>query len=134
MAPYGLAVREPGREEGPPAAQGHALGRPPRLLEQVRAAIRARHYSRRTEKAYSHWIVRFIRFHRMRHPRTMGKPEVEAFLSHLAVQSRVAASTQNQALNAILFLYEHVLGQKLDWLDEVVRAKAPARIPVVLTR
>ena len=141
MTPSGLAVREPSREQGQGTGQGQAQAsatpdreRAPRLLERVRAAIRARHYSRRTEKAYTRWIVRFIRFHRMRHPLAMGKGEVEAFLSSLAVNDGVAASTQNQALNAILFLYETVLDRKLDWLDDVVRAKAPARLPVVLTR
>jgi integron integrase len=108
--------------------------RPPRLLDQVRGAIRARHYSRRTEDAYTHWIVRFIRFHGTRHPATMGEAEVEAFLTHLAVRERVAASTQNQALSAILFLYKRVLRHELDWLDGMVRAKAPARLPVVLSR
>ena len=118
------ALREPGEEPV----------RPPRLLDQVRAAIRARHYSRRTEEAYTHWIVRFIRFHRNRHPTTMGKVEVEAFLSHLAARENVAASTQNQALSAILFLYKCVLRRELDWLDGVVRAKASTRVPVVLSR
>jgi len=107
---------------------------PPRLLDRVRQAIRLRHYSRRTEEAYAGWIRRFILFHRRRHPREMGEAEVTAFLSSLAVERRVSASTQNQALSAILFLYEHVLGVELDWLDDVVRAKAPARLPVVLTR
>jgi integron integrase len=112
---------------------GESVGRP-RLLDQVRDAIRTRHYSRRTEDAYAHWIVRFIRFHRLRHPETMGEAEIEAFLTHLAVEERVAASTQNQALSAILFLYRHVLRRDLDWLEGIVRAKAPARVPVVLSR
>jgi integron integrase len=107
---------------------------PPKLLDQVRHAIRVRHYSRRTEAAYLGWIRRFILFHGKRHPNQMGEAEVTAFLSGLAVDRRVSASTQNQALSAILFLYQQVLGKELDWLDEVVRAKAPPRLPVVLTR
>lgn len=108
--------------------------RKPKLLDQVRGEIRRRHYSRRTETAYIHWIRRYILFHRVRHPKDMAKPEVEAFLSHLAVDKNVAASTQNQALNAILFLYREVLGVELEWLDSVVRAKKPAKLPVVLTQ
>ncbi len=107
---------------------------PPRLLDQVGAAIRARHYSRRTEKAYTTWIRRFVVFHGKRHPREMGQPEVTAYLTHLATARKVSASTQNQALSAILFLYREVLRQDLDWLDDVVRAKRSIRVPVVLTR
>lgn len=106
----------------------------PRLLDVVRERIRLKRYSIRTEHAYTHWIRRFILFHGKRHPREMGAPEVEAFLSDLAVQRNVAASTQNQALAAILFLYRDVLGIELPWLQDVVRAKRPARLPVVLTR
>jgi hypothetical protein len=95
----------------------------PRLLDRVREAIRARHYSRRTEKAYVAWIKRYIFFHAKRHPAEMGGPEVTRFLTSLAVESRVASSTQNQALNALLFLYRVVLDQQLPWLDDVVRAK-----------
>lgn len=105
-----------------------------KLLDRVRAAIRLRHYSYRTEQSYVHWIIRFIRFHKLRHPESMGKPEIEAFLSHLATHRNVAASTQNLALSAILFLYRHVLEIELPWLDDVVRAKRPARMPVVLTK
>jgi integron integrase len=100
----------------------------------VREAIRIRHYSRRTEKAYVHWIKRYIFFHGKRHPAEMGAAEVTAFLTSLAVQSKVAASTQNQALSALLFLYREVLGVDLPWLDDVVRAKRPQHLPVVLTR
>jgi integrase len=107
--------------------------RSPRLLDRVREVIRARHYSRRTEKAYVAWIRRYILFHGKRHPAEMGATEITAFLSSLAVQAHVAASTQNQALSA-LFLYRGVLEQDLPWLDEVVRAKRPERLPVVLTR
>jgi len=105
----------------------------PKLLDQVRDEIRKRHYSRRTEDAYIHWIKRYIHYHGIRHPAEMGRPELEAFLSYLAVKKNVAASTQNQALNAILFLYRAILGIELDWLQSVTRAKKPARLPVVLT-
>ena len=116
------------REAGPPAPQQ------PRLLDRVRAALRARHYSRRTEKAYVHWIKRYIFFHGKRHPAEMGAAEVTAFLTALAVRDRVAASTQNQALNALLFLYRKILGVELPWLDGLVRAKRPQHLPTVLTR
>jgi len=106
----------------------------PKLLEQVRRAIRVRHYSPRTEKSYVAWIRRFIQFHRMRHPEMMGAPEVESFLSDLSVRGRVSASTQNQALSAILFLYKAVLGREIGWVTDVTRAKAARRLPVVLTR
>jgi len=116
------------RESAPPGAPK------PKLLEQVRQRIRARHYSRRTEKAYVHWIKRYIFFHDKRHPVEMGAAEVTAFLTSLAVRDRVAASTQNQALNALLFLYREVLEVELPWLDGLVRAKRPEHLPVVLTR
>jgi integron integrase len=106
----------------------------PRLLDQVRAAIRVHGYSRRTEKAYVAWIRRFVRFHGVRHPRELGETEVSAFLTHLAVERNVSASTQNQALSAILFLYRKVLKTELGWLDDMVRARRPSRLPVVLTR
>jgi len=107
---------------------------PPRLLDRVRATIRARHYSPRTEEAYVLWTRRFILANQKRHPSTMGKEEVARFLTALAVERRVSASTQNQALAAILFLYQEVLGMPIGLLDGVVRAKAPRRLPVVLTR
>lgn len=106
----------------------------PGLLEQVRIAIRARHYSRRTEKAYVSWTRRFVMYHGKRHPAEMGADEVTAFLSHLATERRVSASTQNQALSALLFLYREVLRLELPWLDGIVRARQPKRLPVVLTR
>lgn len=106
----------------------------PKLLDQVRDRLRLKHYSIRTETQYVQWIRRFIMFHDKRHPKEMGVLEVEAFLTHLAVEGRVAASTQNQALSALLFLYREVLGINLPWLDGVVRAKQPQRLPVVLTR
>ena len=106
----------------------------PKLLDRVRHAVRARHYSRRTEKAYVHWIKRYIFFHGKRHPAEMGAAEVTAFLTALAVCDRVAASTQNQALHALLFLYREILGVELPWLDALVRAKRPQHLPTVLTR
>ncbi len=106
----------------------------PKLLDRVREAIRSRHYSRNTEDAYVAWIKRFIFFHGKRHPMEMGAEEITRFLSSLAVEGRVAASTQNQALSALLFLYREVLQHDLPWLEGVVRAKRPIRLPVVLTR
>jgi len=105
----------------------------PKLLDQYRERLRIKHYSLRTEQAYLHWVRRFIYFHSKRHPAGLGGPEVERFLSHLATEGRVSASTQNQALAALLFLYREVLGKELPWLDGVVRAKCPARVPVVLS-
>jgi integron integrase len=105
----------------------------PRLLDQVRAAIRTKGYSIRTEQAYVDWIRRYILFHQKRHPLDMGKSEIEAFLTHLAVNRDVAPSTQNQAFSALLFLYRHVLDRDMPWLDSVTRAKKPKRLPVVLT-
>jgi integron integrase len=106
----------------------------PRLLDRVRNALRTRHYSRRTEEAYVAWIRRYILFHGKRHPMEMGAPEMTRFLSALAVHANVAASTQNQALSALLFLYREVLDLDVPWLDDIVRAKRPIRLPVVLTR
>jgi site-specific recombinase XerD len=96
--------------------------------------MRARHYSPRTETAYVGWVRRFILFHDKRHPDAMGEPEVSAFLSALASRAKVSAATQNQALAALLFLYDAVLGRKLAWMDQIVRAKSPERLPVVLNR
>jgi integron integrase len=107
--------------------------RPRRLLEQLRDAIRRRHYSYRTEQSYVHWVRRYIFFHERRHPAEMGAGEVTSFLTHLARERSVAASTQNQALSALLFLYGDVLGRKLPWMDGIERAKRPVRVPVVLT-
>ncbi|MDZ7749606.1 MAG: integron integrase [Halofilum sp. (in: g-proteobacteria)] len=110
-----------------------ARGRSP-FMDEVRAAIRVRHYSIRTEHAYLDWIRRFILFHGKRHPRDMGEPEVAAFLTHLAVERRVAPATQNQALNALVFLYRRVLERPLGDLEGLVRAARPAKLPVVLTQ
>jgi integron integrase len=104
-----------------------------KLLDRVRHAARAKHFSYRTEQCYVYWTERFIRFHGIRHPDTMGEPEVEAFLTDLAVNGRVSASTQNQALGALLFLYRNVLGRDLGRLD-AVRAQRPVRVPTVLSR
>lgn len=117
---------------GTPSRQGSEPA--PRLLDQVRAACRVRHYSLRTERAYVGWIRRFILANGKRHPRDMGGAEVAAFLTGMATRGRVAASTQNQALSALLFLYRVVLEVELPWLDDVIRAKRPRRVPVVLSR
>src|SRR5450755_4344451 len=106
----------------------------PKLLEQVRNVIRRKHYSFRTEQTYIDWIRRFILFHGKRHPSEMAEAEVTEFLTSLARDSNVAASTQNQALSALLFLYKQVLKQEIGWLKDVERATKPARLPVVLTR
>jgi integron integrase len=111
-----------------------AAAKPSRLLDQVRARIRRLGLARRTEEAYVSWIWRFILSQGKRHPREMGAPEVEAFLTQLAVRGRVAASTQNQALAALLFLYREVLGIELPWMTEIRRAKRPRRLPTVLSR
>ena len=106
----------------------------PRLVARVHAAIRMKHYSERTEKAYLSWIKRYIRFHDLKHPAIMGKREITEFLSYLAVEAKVSASTQNQALAGIIFLYRDVLNIDIPWLDTVVRAKARENVPVVLSR
>lgn len=108
-------------------------GTKPRLLDQLRDRIRLKHYSMRTETCYVDWVRRFVLFHDKRHPLHIGAPEIEAFLTHLAVVGRVSASTQNQAKSALLFLYKEVLGIELPWLDNIESAKAPKRLPVVLT-
>jgi integron integrase len=107
---------------------------PPRLLDRVRQAIRTRHYSARTEKAYVGWIRRYIVFHGKRHPNELGGPEVQQFLTDMAIRGRVSAGTQNQAFSALLFLYREVLQRELSGLEEVVRAKRPTRLPQVLSR
>ncbi|HEY5168817.1 MAG TPA: phage integrase N-terminal SAM-like domain-containing protein, partial [Thermoleophilia bacterium] len=104
------------------------------LLDQLRTALRARHYSRRTEQAYCLWVERYVRFHGVRHPAEMGEHEINAFVTHLAVHEHVSAATQTQALSAVLFLYRHVLGRKVGELGDLVRASKPRRMPVVLTR
>ena len=106
----------------------------PKLLNQVRAAIRMKHYSRRTEEAYVGWIRRFVLFHGKRHPEEMGAVEIHQFLSHLALNENVAASTQNQALCAIIFLYKQVLKQEVGEIENIVWAKKPKKLSVVFTR
>lgn len=125
----------------PPLRENHRIAdappliaSPPRLLDEVRRCIRYRHYSYRTEQAYVEWTRCFVRFHRMRHPREMGGAEAVAFLNHLANERDVAASTHNQALSALLFLYRDVLGVELPWLGDIWRPRRPRRLPVVLTR
>lgn len=105
----------------------------PKLLDQLRDALRIRHYSPRTEKAYVRWVVRFVHFHRLRHPAELGAEEIQDFLAYLATRRRIGASTQNQALSALVFMYRHVLGREVPDL-ELVRAKRTRRLPVVLTR
>src|SRR6266568_4102775 len=106
----------------------------PRLLDRVRISLRTKHYSIRTEEAYVGWIKRFILFHGKRHPKEMGEPEINVFLSSLAIKDGVSASTQNQALSALLFLYRNVLEIPFPILDGLVRAKKSKRLPVVMTR
>jgi integron integrase len=110
------------------------MNHPPKLLDRMADVLRARHYSERTREAYVGWARRFILFHGKRHPSSMGADEVNAYLTALATRDHVSAATQNQALCAILFLYRHVLGDPLPWIDGIVRAQRPARLPVVLTR
>ncbi|GAP38684.1 integron integrase [Piscinibacter sakaiensis] len=121
-----MDASSPGKPSTPEA-------QPPRLIAQLRERLRLKHYALRTEQSYVQWVKRFIHFHELRHPKDMGAAEVEAFLSHLAVQRNVAASTQNQAKSALLFLYAEVLAIDLPWLKEIVGAKAARRLPVVLT-
>ena len=111
-----------------------ASPQPPRLLDRIRAAIRVRHYSRRTERAYVDWTVRFVRFHGLRHPAELGAKEVSEFLTSLAVVEHLSPSSQNQALAALLFLYRRVLDADLPWLTGVVHAIRPLRLPTFLTR
>ena len=113
--------------------QKHTAVQPLKLLDQVRDRLRVNHYSIRTEQVYVDWIKRFIWFHGKRHPKDLGARDIEAFLTHLAVKGKVAASTQNQAKSALLFLYREVLEQALPWLDQVTQARVPKRLPVVLT-
>ena len=123
--------------DGLPAMTGAHLpesGPPPKLLDRVGIVVRLKHYSRRTEKAYVDWIRRYILFHKKKHPSTMGAPEIVAFLSWPAVDRRVSASTQNQALSAVLFLYKEVLRLDIGPVEHVPRARMPDKLPVVLSR
>lgn len=116
------------------AAGDHYQPNSPKLLDQVHTVMRRQHYAIRTEETYVQWIVRFIRFHQMRHPRDMDTPEIEAFLNHLAVNQQVAASTQNQTFSAILFLYNQVLQKPLSAKIDALRAKPSQRLPTVLSQ
>ena len=124
---------EPPPRPSPPRAL-RTPAPPPRLLDQVRERIRYKHYSLRTEKAYLFWIKRFIRFHALRHTRTMAGPEIEQYLTHLATMQKVSASTHKQALAGILFLYREVLGVDLPWMGEIGRPRTTQHVPVVLSR
>ena len=117
----------------PSSSRGSQAMSSPRLLDRVRAEIRIRHYSRRTEQTYVHWIRRFIVFHDKKHPSTMGAPEISAYLAWLATDRQVAASTQNQALSAVLFLYRDVMRLDVGDIEQVARARGPMRVPVVLS-
>jgi integron integrase len=121
-------------QEPKPPKQSAGSSSTPKLLDRVRQVMRLKHYSYRTEQAYVDWIRRFILFHHKRHPQEMGAQEIEAFLTHLAVHENVAASTQNQALQAILFLYREVLGREITEPIQAMRARKPKRLPTVLTR
>jgi integrase len=130
--PPGGAFRPP---SAAPAHTATPVATPqPRLLDQMREALRSRHYSRRTEQSYCHWVKRFALFHGVRHPSGLAEPEINAFLTHLPVKERVSASTQGQALSARLFLYRHVIGREVGDLGELIRARRPLRVPVVMTR
>src|SRR6266498_246676 len=131
---YRLNRDRPAASPAAPTAKPTSSPQKPKLLDQVRQAIRTRHYSYMTEKAYVGWIKRFIFFHHKRHPAEMGENEIGRFLSSLATDSHVSASTQNQALNALLFLYREILNKDIGYLNGIVRAKRPHRLPVVLTR
>jgi site-specific recombinase XerD len=115
-------------------ASTDAGDRPPKLLDRLKEALRARHYSPRTENTYCQWVKRFIFFHNVRHPAEMAEPEINAFLTHLAVKHKISATTQNQALSALLFLYRHVLKKEIGDLGNVIRARTRKRLPVVMTR
>lgn len=117
----------------PNFSENSTTGKAPKLLDMVRDKLRLKHYSLRTEQAYVDWIKRYILFHGKRHPREMGAVDIEAFLTHLAVKRNVAASTQNQAKSALLYLYREVLEVELPWLDNVTQANVPKRLPVVLS-
>ncbi|OGS95594.1 MAG: integrase [Gallionellales bacterium RIFCSPLOWO2_02_FULL_57_47] len=117
----------------PKISDKNTTANPPRLLDQVRDKLRVKHYSIRTEQTYTDWIKRYIYFHDKRHPKDLGARDIEAFLTHLAVAGKVAASTQNLAKSSLLFLYREVLEIQLPWLDNITQAKAPKRLPVVLT-
>jgi integron integrase len=113
---------------------GRFQPRQPKLMERMTLALRARHYSLRTEQAYAQWVRRYVFFHKLRHPAEMGEAEINAFLTHLAVDGKVSSSTQNQALSAILFLYRHIIGREVGQIGDVIRARRPRHLPVVMSR
>ena len=114
--------------------QTHVKEQQLKLLDRLRETLRTRHYSNRIEQTYSHWVKRFVYFHKILHPSEMAETEINEFLTHLAVKERVSSSTQNQALSALLFLYRHVLNREIGELRDVIRARKPKRLPVVLTK
>mgnify|MGYP005841962645 FL=1 len=128
------AVTHVRHAHGGSPSRSSASGAKPKLLDQLCEALRSRHYSRRTEQTYRLGVKRFIFFHNVRHPQEMAEPEINAFLSHLAIEKKVSASTQNQALSALLFLYRYVLDRDIGELGPMIRARKPRRLPVVLTR
>jgi integron integrase len=129
-----ISQKYPVRSNGQARASTVRPGRPPKLLDKLRQALRSRHYSRRAEQTYCQWVRRFVYFHQVLHPAEMGEPEINASLTHLAVKEKVSASTQNQALSALLFLCRHVQGREVGAFANVVRARKPKRLPVVMTR
>src|ERR1035437_1502867 len=128
----GVAFAPP--SAAPAATATSAVTPQPRLLDQMREALRSRHYSRRTEQSYCHWVKRFVLFHGARHPSEMAEPQINAFLTYLAVKESVSASTQNQALSALLFLSRRVIGREVGDLGDLIRARRPLRVPVVMAR
>jgi integron integrase len=131
----GTTIKQGTRSGSTPAGgPAEKSGKQPKLLDRLRLALRARHYSRRTEQTYCHWVKKYIYFHNVKHPDEMGEKEINAFLTHLAVKENVSASTQNQALSALLFLYRHVLEREVGDLGDVIRARKPIRLPVVMTK
>jgi len=132
VVPYGKVTLSNGEKES--NGTGYVFPSSPKLLVRLRQSLRSRHYSRRTEETYVMWVKRFIFFHDVRHPADMAEPEINTFLTHLAVKEKVSASTQNQALSALLFLYRHVIGREIGNLGDVIRARKPTRLPVVMTR
>ena len=131
----GTPIKQGARSRSPHVGgPGGEFCKQPKLLDRLRLALRSRHYSRRTEQTYCNWAKKYIFFHDVRHPDEMGEAEINRFLTHLAVKERVSASTQNQALCTLLFLYRHVLGREVGDLGDVIRARKPVRLPVVMTK
>lgn len=129
-----MSQKYPRSSKGQASVFRVSAAQPPKLLDELRQALRSRHYSRCTEQTYCQWVKRFVRFNNLRHPSEMAEMEINAFLTHLALKEKVSASTQNQALSALLFLYRRVIGREVRDLGEVIRARKPKRLPVVMTR